>query len=748
LARACDEGRAVLIVDGLDEVGDVAVRVELRDRLLAFLDLHPRVPVNRALVCAAVSGAIGILFVADRVDQDLSHATGQRWCRRGYRRRGHDGTEQDRGGVQEGAWPRSSCRLHSAYWSMNTDATSELRYVRTLLRFNCLGEIMPGLISSGLGATREALPDAGLISGVVGPWGHTISRAIEGECMRLLQQFVASRRVRLAHLPRALPAVAMRLESPDAARMPMMDAMTAGAPPFEVLVEQALGQADVAVGEIAASVVRHLLRPSSGHVRYEGIPEGGSEWMDWLRLATTHALSPMLVASRDPTLAIRLWDGLFSEGWLKEWSFVAVRLYLQLLTSASALDRAIGEPRRAITRPGEKFVPASTMGLIAWLMGEPFDDDVYDHFVERCEALASDAIERARHVQTASDTLGDYWDGLFACLGDLTWISRGELLLRRFGPLTLGGRLARLRGWFRGAEEIRADVVGHLAMPGWTLVVHLVEQLHGHGHERDALRDVLLHQRGRIALPQFYMRAVQGLLNEEGGGTDRFAERLRERYLALQRQDITAVESLLGLDEALAKPQASRLPGDLTGALDWLRRFAVVVRGAPKPIIIELDPLGDGVDAFLETGEPISLRAEVRAIESNAPDVMGRIRAIMVGVRPRLESCARVCEHIVVHNRAAAAEVHVGEFLIGLPWMKCLVRITFTVGKIDEVQTLLDWADPHAVLPVAFKQMLGNLVAGMLLEHGKRGSPDLLEALQPNRVVIPTPPADQTGPSS
>lgn len=80
--------------------------------------------------------------------------------------------------------------------------------------------------------------------------------------------------------------------------------------------------------------------------------------------------------------------------------------------------------------------------------------------------------------------------------------------------------------------------------------------------------------------------------------------------------------------------------------------------------------------------------------------------------------------------------------------MKCLVRITFTVGKIDEVQTLLDWADPHAVLPVAFKQMLGNLVAGMLLEHGKRGSPDLLEALQPNRVVIPTPPADQTGPSS
>lgn len=45
LTRACEEGRAVLIVDGLDEVGDPAARIEERDRLLGFLGGFPRVPV-------------------------------------------------------------------------------------------------------------------------------------------------------------------------------------------------------------------------------------------------------------------------------------------------------------------------------------------------------------------------------------------------------------------------------------------------------------------------------------------------------------------------------------------------------------------------------------------------------------------------------------------------------------------------------------------------------------------------------
>lgn len=45
LTRACDEGRAVLIVDGLDEGGDAAARTELRGQLTTFLELHPRVSV-------------------------------------------------------------------------------------------------------------------------------------------------------------------------------------------------------------------------------------------------------------------------------------------------------------------------------------------------------------------------------------------------------------------------------------------------------------------------------------------------------------------------------------------------------------------------------------------------------------------------------------------------------------------------------------------------------------------------------
>jgi hypothetical protein len=44
LTRACDEGRAVLLLDGLDEAGDATARAESRDRLNAFLTLYPRVP--------------------------------------------------------------------------------------------------------------------------------------------------------------------------------------------------------------------------------------------------------------------------------------------------------------------------------------------------------------------------------------------------------------------------------------------------------------------------------------------------------------------------------------------------------------------------------------------------------------------------------------------------------------------------------------------------------------------------------
>ncbi len=45
LTQACEDGRAVLIVDGFDEVGDAVARTEHRDRLNAFAAVYPRVPV-------------------------------------------------------------------------------------------------------------------------------------------------------------------------------------------------------------------------------------------------------------------------------------------------------------------------------------------------------------------------------------------------------------------------------------------------------------------------------------------------------------------------------------------------------------------------------------------------------------------------------------------------------------------------------------------------------------------------------
>ncbi|MCP4655217.1 MAG: NACHT domain-containing protein [bacterium] len=51
--RALDDGRAVLLLDGLDEVGSAAQREEMRERVQAFCRVHPRVP---ALVTSRIAG--------------------------------------------------------------------------------------------------------------------------------------------------------------------------------------------------------------------------------------------------------------------------------------------------------------------------------------------------------------------------------------------------------------------------------------------------------------------------------------------------------------------------------------------------------------------------------------------------------------------------------------------------------------------------------------------------------------------
>lgn len=53
LEALCEQGRALLVVDGLDEAGDPAVRRDLRDRIHGFVASRPRVPI---LVTSRIAG--------------------------------------------------------------------------------------------------------------------------------------------------------------------------------------------------------------------------------------------------------------------------------------------------------------------------------------------------------------------------------------------------------------------------------------------------------------------------------------------------------------------------------------------------------------------------------------------------------------------------------------------------------------------------------------------------------------------